>query len=192
MIIGLLHANKKIRGESPCRQCRKPILVGEPHAVVFIQYGKAQEAAQQTRRVQESYKRDEFDEPTGRKIGKREGLKYRRLHLRCLTWWLAGYYHSKSKWRKEHRKGGRPPGSRLSDEERKRRAKLVRTRAWLLREMSRTVDEEKIHRLNTRVVEMQAQIEEVGGEVATSMARRSQKAKEDLTQKILKDRGRAQ
>ena len=174
MFIGLLHANKKSKKSAPCRQCKKPIKAGELHAIVMTRFGKVQKFIRGLRASQESKKRDKFEEPTGRTVGKKEGLRYSRIHMTCLAMWLIGYHTHKSEWRKEHRKGGRPGGTgalaELAEEEKLARRRLVRRRAELIRRIATEEDEEHLLKLYTECKDVEKQIDIP---VLHKMARRS-------------------
>lgn len=176
MFIGLLHANKKVGKPAKCKQCKEPIDVGELHALVMTRFGKVQESVKNLRATQESTKRDQFEEPTGRRIGKREGLRYSRLHVACLAKWLIVYHLYKSEWRKEHRKGGRPEGTgtlhQLSDETRLLRRRLVRRRAELYRQVLATDNDTRLEQLTQMILTLAREIESTGVKVVDKMSRR--------------------
>ncbi len=184
MFIGLLHANKKSKKDGECRQCKKPIKAGELHALVMTRFGKVQDLIRGLRATQESKRRDKYEEPTGRPIGKKEGLRYSRIHMTCLAMWMLGYYTRKSEWRKEHRKGGRPAGtgtlSRLTTEEKLARRRLVRRRAELLR---RIVKEEDKEPLLSLVQKLKYVEEQMGIPVAEKLARRHPETIKQLRRK---------
>ena len=184
MFIGLLHANKKSKKEGLCRQCKEPIKPGELHALVMTRFGKVQDLIKGLRRTQEAKKRDKYEEPTGRSVGMKEGLRYSRIHMRCLAMWMIGYYVRKSEWRKEHRKGGRPKGKgvleNLTEEEKLVRRRLVRKRAELLRKITKEEDKEPLLRLagSLREVEQQMNIP-----ATEKLARRDPQATKELQRK---------
>ncbi|KKM76859.1 hypothetical protein LCGC14_1375900 [marine sediment metagenome] len=184
IFIGLLHANKKSKKDGKCRQCQKPIRAGELHALVMTRFGKVQDLIRGLRVTQESKKRDKYEEPTGRPIGKKEGLRYSRIHMTCLAIWMIGYYTRKSEWRREHRKGGRPTGtgalSQLTVEEKLTRRRLVRRRAELLRKITKEEDKELLLKLARKLKDVEGQMDIP---VAEKLARRHPEAIKQLRRK---------
>lgn len=184
MFIGLLHANRKSKKDGECRQCRKPIRAGELHALVMTRFGKVQELIKGLRAAQEYKKRDRYEEPTGRPIGKKEGLRYSRIHMTCLAIWMIGYYTRKSEWRKEHRRGGRPKGTGvlagLTTEEKLARRRLVRRRAELLRKITKEEDKEPLLKLVRKLRDVEGRMDIP---VAEKLARRHPEAAKQLRRK---------
>ncbi len=188
MFIGLVHANRKRSKSGICKQCKEPIEVEELHALIMTRFGSVQESVRDLRAVQESAKRDRFEEPTGRRIGKREGLRYSRLHMTCLAKWMIVYHLYKSRWREEHRRGGRPDGTgalhELGDEVKLARRRLIRRRAETYRQILATNDDTRLEQLTQVIVALAAEIEGTGVKVISKMSRRDGKKAETIQRKI--------
>lgn len=187
MFIGLLHVNKKITETALCQHCKELIKVGELHALVMTRFGKVQEAVQKLRRA--SLKRDKFEEPTGkRRVGKREGLRYSRLHMACLGKWMIVYHLHKSEWRKEHRRGGRPDGTgalhQLSNEVKLHRRRLVRRRAELYRQILITEDPIKLEQSAKKLIALKVEIEATGVGIVKLMNRRDEQRTKIIHEKL--------
>ena len=170
MRLGRLDTMRKTGQASECRICKKPIEVGELHAVIMLRYGKFQEAAFQALAAM------------GQARTKKAGLKYRRLHLNnCLAVWAIAAHT----FRSENRKAGRPKGStqlpEMSDEERLVRRRLVRRKAQVYREILAEEDDTKGRRLIERLKDLN---EQLSVDVLEGMTRRSQPEIRVLNQKL--------
>ncbi|KKN08716.1 hypothetical protein LCGC14_1054150 [marine sediment metagenome] len=172
MRIGILDVNVKTGKLGQCWVCKQVIEVKELHTVVIMRYGKFQQAAFKVAAAQ------------GRARTKKAGLKYRRLHLKdCLAVWLIAIHHYRTEARRERK--GRPKGSgqlpQMSTEDRLIRRKLVRRRAATLRLIMSEEDDQRLVVLVGRLKQLSAQTKV---DVIEDMARRSEKNKRLLNQKI--------
>jgi len=187
MIIGLLHLSKKSHRAGRCALCKGTIDVGDLHNIVYTVYGKAQQRIREVRQLSEAGKRGQYEEPTGRVIGRREGLQYVRLHVVCLTNWQLAYGVQVSEWRRTHRKGGRPKGTgmlaELSEDEKLVRRRLVRRRADLLRRILNETERRKLASLYRILLDVDGKL---GGEksMVVGMIRRSRESLKVLNMKL--------
>ncbi len=170
MRICRLDATRKTGKAGKCWMCKKPIKVGELHAVMMLRYGKYQESAFKALAA------------LGRAMTKKAGLKYRRLHLKdCLATWTIATYT----FRSEARRAGRPKGSgqlpQMADEDKLARRRLVRRRAEVLRQIIGTEDDTRGRQLVDRLASIN---DSIGAEVIEGMSHRSQPEIRALNEKL--------
>jgi hypothetical protein len=145
----------KKKDEGPCGQCPKVIPEGAIHATAVRTFGLSQE-------------------------GKRK-YKTDHLHMTCIATNLMVDYLRFGERRAKEKK---VRGPSIPPEHREKRAKLIRTRARLLRLVLAAATPERIEHLRDRVVLVQRELVQCGGMPRESMMRRSEEDQRTLASKL--------